>query len=119
MTGDNQPESSYILLLLLDDSFDKIWSDRQCANVGMETMGLEDCKAACRMKSDCTAVNFCPNANKNSCVFRACSNPIPAPTIYNADCRGHLPGSGKLLEVMNINYIKDKLGLSCVKLRAS
>ena len=80
-------------------------------------MGLEERKATCTMKSDCTAVNYCPNTN--FCVFRACSNPIPAPTIYNADCRGHLPGSGKLLEVMNINYIKDKLGLSCVKLRAS
>ena len=90
-----------LFLLLLDDSFDEIWSDSQCRNIGRGIKNLEECKSACRGKTGCTAVNFCTKGN--DCVFRACKEPIPAPTWkYRDDCKGHIAGSGKLLEVMNI-----------------
>merc|ERR1712179_614860 len=75
-----------------DDPGDKIWSDSQCRNIGRGIKDLEECKAACRMKIDCTAVNFCTKGN--DCVFRACKEPIPAPAWkYRDDCKGHIAGS--------------------------
>merc|ERR1711909_210340 len=87
-------DSSSQTFPLSDDSFDEIWSDSQCRNIGRGIKNLEECKSACRGKNGCTAVNFCTKGN--DCVFRACKEPIPAPTWkYRDDCKGHIVGPGQ------------------------
>ena len=68
------------ILHFLGISYAKVWLDSQCRNIGGVVGNLEDCKAACKALSGCTAVNF--SAALQDCVLRACSTPVPVPTHY-------------------------------------
>jgi len=65
-------------------SYDKLWSDSQCAYMGhINKYSIEDCKTACKKKSGCTAFNFC-----GGCHLRGCNVPAPVPTSSHPGCEG-------------------------------
>jgi len=69
-------------------SFDAIWSDEQCDNIGSGAKSdkLEDCLNTCKNNDDCTAVNF----GGTDCVLRKCGIPVPWPGwVYNVKYKGY------------------------------
>ena len=60
----------------------KIWSDRQCNNVGnFNNITLDECKDRCRSTKGCTAFNRRPDrpGETQGCALRACSLPVAPP----------------------------------------
>ena len=62
-------------------SYDKMWSDSLCANIGsVNKYTIEDCKTACKKKSGCTAFNFCGGRiidsihSSDHLAYKFCSN---------------------------------------------
>ena len=89
---------SISLSLLLGKNFNKYWTDKQCKNIGRinkdagkNKIKIEDCKAACKLKDNCNAVNFC----SFGCIFRNCKEPIPPPMGKRSKCKGHIVKRGR------------------------
>jgi len=80
-----------------DQTFNKYWTDKQCKNIGRiekaagkNKIKIEDCKAACKLKEGCNAVNFCSSV----CILRNCKEPIPPPMGKRSKCKGHIVKRG-------------------------
>ena len=83
-----QPNPSIIVVIMLNcteltfpgKSYDKMWTDSQCAFMGHVTGNIEDCKTACKKKSGCTAFNFCGGRiidsihSSDHLAYKFCSN---------------------------------------------
>ena len=81
--------SFYSYVTFVGKSYDKIWGG-ECAHVENFSGNIEDCKIACKKKSDCTVFNY--SAKYKGCALRACSIPAPVPTWSLEDFVGYTMG---------------------------
>jgi len=76
MNDDTWKQTSYIWT-----QTSKIWNNDQCKFLGAKTKvtTAEKCKAECKNKEGCTAINYSPNVQGGDCIFRKCGIPVPEP----------------------------------------
>eukprot|EP00435_Cladocopium_sp_Y103_P041715 s1980_g11.t1 len=67
-------------------ALDQIWSDEQCKSLGFMQTNFSQCKAACRRRPSCTAINVHATSG---CVLRACPQPLPTPSKVLPMYRGY------------------------------
>ena len=76
----------------------KIWSDLQCKNLGSYRFNLTKCKEKCLSTEVCTAINHKGDqpGETQDCILRACSSPVPSPTLEVLDYQGYHLASSKI-----------------------